>query len=146
MYTQPLNRVGIFVPILKGWVFLSQFGGRICMILIKKEQKEIISENLMTADSFLKRLKGLMFTKELLPQSALYIYPCREIHTFFMNYNIDVLYLDINNIIVAIDEDMKPGKIGKHVKGAVAVVELPSGKIKETCIAIGQAVEFTIEE
>jgi uncharacterized membrane protein (UPF0127 family) len=146
MYTQPLNRVGIFVPILKGWVFLSQFGGRICMILIKKGQKEIIAENLMTADSFLKRLKGLMFTKELLPQSALYIYPCREIHTFFMNYNIDVLYLDINNIIVALDEDMKPGKIGKHVKSAVAVVELPSGKIKETCIAVGQAIEFISEE
>lgn len=83
-----------------------------------------------------------MFTKELLPQSALYIYPCSAIHTFFMNYNIDVLYLDINNIILAIDEDMKPGKIGKHVKNSVAVVELSSGKAKENSITIGQAVEF----
>jgi uncharacterized membrane protein (UPF0127 family) len=116
------------------------------MILINKENGKIIVVSVMTADSFFKRLKGLMFTKELLPQSALYIYPCREIHTFFMNYNIDVLYLDINNIIVAIDEDMKPGKIGKHVKNAVAVVELPSGKIKETCIAVGQAIEFISAE
>jgi uncharacterized protein len=138
--------VGIFVPILKGWVFLFGFGGNICMILMNKGNGKIIAVSVMTADSFFKRLKGLMFTKELLPQSALYIYPCREIHTFFMNYNIDVLYLDINNIIVAIDEDMKPGKIGKNYKNAVAVVELPSGKIKETYIAIGQAVEFITEE
>lgn len=112
------------------------------MFLIKKENKEVIVENAMTADSFFKRLRGLMFTKQLLPQSALFIYPCSAIHTFFMNYNIDVLYLDINNIIVALDENMKPGKIGKYVKDAVAVVELPSGKIRETSIAVGQAIEF----
>ncbi len=116
------------------------------MILMKKEENEIIVENVMIADSFFKRLKGLMFTKELLPQSSLYIYPCREIHTFFMNYNIDVLYLDIKNIVVAIDEDMRPGKIGRHIKNAVAVVELPSGKAREACIAVGQAVEFITEE
>lgn len=123
-----------------------QFGGNNCMILMKKEENEIIVENVMIADSFFKRLKGLMFTKELLPQSSLYIYPCREIHTFFMNYNIDVLYLDIKNIVVAIDEDMRPGKIGRHIKNAVAVVELPSGKAREACIAVGQAVEFITEE
>ena len=87
-----------------------------------------------------------MFTKQLLPKSALFIYPCSAIHTFFMHYNIDVLYLDINNIIIAIDEDMQPGRIGKYVKGAVAVVELSSGKIREACIAVGQAVEFIKEE
>jgi hypothetical protein len=121
---------------------LLQFGGKVCMILKIKESKKIIVENVMIADSFLKRLKGLMFTKELLPQTALYIYPCSAIHTFFMNYNIDVLYLDINNIVLAIDEDMKPGKVGKHIEGSVAVVELPSGKAKENCITVGQVVEF----
>lgn len=112
------------------------------MILMNKENEKIIVENVMIADSFFKRLKGLMFSRELLPQSALYIYPCSAIHTFFMNYNIDVLYLDINNIILAIDEDMKPGKVGKHIKNAVAVVELPSGKAKEKCITVGQALKF----
>jgi len=94
------------------------------------------------ADSFFKRFKGLMFTKELSPQSGMFIYPCSSIHTFFMNYTIDVLYLDKNNIVLAIDEDMKPGKVGRIVKGAVAVVELSSGKAKETDIRIGQALEF----
>lgn len=111
-------------------------------MLLIKENKRLISANVTIADSFFKRLKGLMFTKELSPQSALYITPCSAIHTFFMNYNIDVLYLDINNIVLAIDEDMKPGRIGKNVKNAVAVVELPAGKAKEACIMIGQAVEF----
>lgn len=97
---------------------------------------------MILAHSFFKRLKGLMFTKEISPQSSMYIFPCSAIHTYFMNYNIDVLYLDLNNIIIAVDEDLKPGKIGRYIKNAVAVVELPGGKVKETCTKIGQAVEF----
>lgn len=110
------------------------------MILKIKEEGQVVSENLMMATTFFKRLKGLMFSKELSPQSALYIYPCSAIHTFFMNYNIDVLYLDINNIILAIDEDMQPGRIGKQRKDAVAVVELKAGKVKESSIKVGQEV------
>lgn len=104
--------------------------------------KEKISKNVIMASSFLKRLKGLMFTKELSLDSSMYICPCGQIHTFFMNYNIDVLYLDKNNIILAIDENLRPGKIGKKVKGAAAVIELQGGKIKESNIKVGQAIQI----
>ena len=110
--------------------------------LISKTSNAIISENVIVADSFFKRLKGLMFTKELPDQNALHIVPCNEIHTFNMKYSIDVLYLNSNNTILAIDEEMKSGKIGKRVKNAISVVELPSGKIKKSDIKIGQEVEF----
>lgn len=112
------------------------------MTLNNKTSSRIICQNVVAADSFIKRLKGLMFTKELSPQSAVYIYPCSRIHTCFMNYNIDVLYLDNNNTVLAVDEDLKPWRIGKKIKGAVAVIELVSGRAKETQIKIGQAVEL----
>lgn len=114
------------------------------MILINKTNNTIISKNVTVADSFFKRLKGLMFTKELSNESAMHIIPCNEIHTFFMNYSIDVLYLDRNNTIVAMDEDLKPRKIGKLIKNAKSVVELPSGKIKKLNLQIGQLVEFSL--
>lgn len=107
---------------------------------------EEICQNVIIAKSFLKRLKGLMFTKELSPDSAIYIYPCGQIHTFFMNYNIDVLYLDHTNTILAIDEDMKPGKVGKKVKGAVAVIELLGGRARESDVKIGQVIKITKDE
>lgn len=94
----------------------------------------------MIADTFFKRLKGLMFTKGLPEQSGLHIIPCSEIHTFNMYYPIDVLYLDANNNILAIDEELKPNRIGKHIKNAVSVVELSNGKIKKLKIEVGQAV------
>lgn len=106
------------------------------------EDNQIICNKVDIADSFFKRLKGLMFTKELPPDSSMYIYPCGQIHTFFMNYDIDVLYLDKNNTILAIDDSIKPCKVGKKVKGAVAVVELQAGKAKKSNIKVGQALKI----
>jgi uncharacterized protein len=111
--------------------------------LINKTSNKVISENVMVADTFFKRLKGLMFTKELPEQNALHIVPCNEIHTFNMRYSIDVLYLDASNNIVAAHENMKPGKIGKRVKSSVSVVELPTGRVKKLNIKIGQTVAFS---
>jgi uncharacterized protein len=106
-------------------------------------ENQEISKNVIIANSFLKRLKGLTFTKELSPDSCMYISPCGQIHTFFMNYNIDVLYLDKNNIILDVDENIRPGKIGKKVKDAAAVIELQGGKITKCNIKIGQTVKIT---
>ena len=113
------------------------------MKLIDKMSKKIISENLQIADTYFKRLKGLMFTKELPNENALQIKPCKEIHTFNMNYTIDVLYLDENNTIVNIDENLKPNRIGKRVKNAVSVIELPNSKIKKSNLQIGQTLLIT---
>lgn len=111
------------------------------MILVNKDYNTVISDNLTVADTYFKRLKGLMFTKELPSQNALQIIPCSEIHTFFMNYSIDVLYLDGNNSIVYMDEKLQPRKVGKYVKNAKSVIELPEGKIKEADIKVGQTVQ-----
>jgi len=112
--------------------------------MVKNTTKnEKICKNVIFANSFFKRLKGLMFTKELPLNSSMHIKPCGQIHTFFMNYNIDVLYLDKDNIILDIDENLKPGKIGKKVKDTVSVIEFQGGKIEKSNIKIGQAIEIT---
>lgn len=128
-------------PALSLGIFLFS-GGEISLILKNIDTAEAISNTVIIANHFITRLKGLMFTRELPPESSMFIYPCSGIHTFFMNYNIDVLYLDNHNKILAVDECMRPGRVGRIIKGAVAVVELPSGRIEETKTKIGQTVEF----
>ncbi|MDP4085050.1 MAG: DUF192 domain-containing protein [Bacillota bacterium] len=89
------------------------------------------------ADTFFKRLKGLMFTKSLKTGHGLYIQPCQSIHTFFMNYSIDILYLSEMLEIVGIDEKMEPKKIGKYYRAAASVLELPAGTIQNTNTSVG---------
>jgi uncharacterized membrane protein (UPF0127 family) len=96
-----------------------------------------IANHVATATTFLKRLKGLMFTKYLLAGHGLYIKPCRSIHTFFMNYPIDVLYLSERFEVVGMDVEMKPAAVGKYQRKAFSVLELPAGTIQKTNTRIG---------
>jgi uncharacterized membrane protein (UPF0127 family) len=96
-----------------------------------------LADNVSKADTFFKRLKGLMFTKSLPAGHGLLIQPCQSIHTFFMNYSIDVLYLSKDFEIVGLDETLKPAKVGKYQKRAYSVLELPAGTILKTETKIG---------
>jgi uncharacterized protein len=111
------------------------------MELVNASTGEVLADKLEEADSFGKRLKGLMFKKSMPENYALHLTPCRSIHTFFMKFPIDVLYLDNEKTIVGIEEKLQPGKIGKKVKGARTVIELPEGQISRTGTKVGQIVQ-----
>ncbi|WJV30890.1 DUF192 domain-containing protein [Rossellomorea sp. AcN35-11] len=49
---------------------------------------------LKRADRFSSRWRGLMFRRKPLTEEGLWIIPCNSIHMFFMNFPIDVLFLD----------------------------------------------------
>ncbi|AEI41592.1 DUF192 domain-containing protein [Paenibacillus mucilaginosus] len=110
------------------------------MKLVNLETGEILAWELRTAKTFMQRLRGLMFSKELPEGTGLHIRPCRSIHTFFMRYAIDVLYLDENDTIVGMQEKLPPGRVGPLVPRAVSVIELPAGSLGLTRTKHGQAV------
>ena len=112
-------------------------------MLINLSNQQVIAHSLKRANSFLSRLRGLLFTKELPTGCALHILPCRSIHTFFMKYSIDVLYLNSNQKIVAIDEQLRPGLIGKRYADAVSVIELPAGTVCVTGTRVGDFIQLS---
>lgn len=77
-------------------------------------------------DTFVKRLQGLMFRSAHPPDQGLLLSPCSSIHTCFMRFPIDVVYLD-NDFTVLAKETVVPWRIGKHVKGAKMVLETAAG-------------------
>ncbi len=77
------------------------------------EKNGIILERVVIADNFSTRLKGLMGKKSLGENDGLLIKPCNSIHTFFMKFNIDVVFIDKNNRIISIYRNMLPWKFSK---------------------------------
>jgi uncharacterized membrane protein (UPF0127 family) len=110
--------------------------------LVNLNTGEILAEQVTEARTFVRRLKGLMFTKALPQGACLRIEPCRSIHTFMMNYAIDVLHLDSNLRVVGIESHVEPGRMGAIIKNTASVVELPAGSIVQTRTQIGQSVQF----
>jgi uncharacterized protein len=101
-----------------------------------------IANEIAKAHSFFTRFKGLMFSKSLPEGHGLHIQPCQSIHTFFMNYPIDVLYLNKEYEIVGLQESFQPSKIGQVYKNGYSVLELPPGSIQKSDTKIGQKIKF----
>jgi uncharacterized membrane protein (UPF0127 family) len=92
------------------------------------------------ADSYFPRLIGLMGHAPLQEGEGLIIAPCNSIHTHFMRFAIDVLYVNREGDIVAMDQAMAPWRFGKVHRGARYVVELPAGTIAATGTQVGDRV------
>ncbi len=87
-----------------------------------------------------------MFTDKLDSGSGLHIKPCQSVHMFFMNYPLDILYLNKDQIIVAIDESLEPDKVGKRYADANSVVELPAGTVHLTNTKVGDKISFQSQQ
>jgi uncharacterized membrane protein (UPF0127 family) len=98
--------------------------------------------NIKTADSFFRKLFGLVFSPPLKESEGLLIDNCSSIHTFWMRFPIDVLFLDSNNRVMRFFEDLKPFRVTPFIRGAVKTVELKSGSVKACAINIGDCLEL----
>lgn len=110
---------------------------------IKNTSKgKFLAENCKVADTFRTRLRGLIGKSGLQTGDALFIKPCNSVHTLFMRFPIDVLFLDANNTVIFLIENMLPWKISPFVKKAKSVVEIPVGTIKASNTETGDSLEI----
>lgn len=82
--------------------------------------------NIVIANSFYKRLKGLMGKKNI--DYGILFPKCNSIHTFFMKENIDVVGLDENNEVIYKYENLPKNKIIKinYTHKKTSILELPA--------------------
>lgn len=111
-----------------------------------KEYGRTIPYKIKIADSFTKRLKGLMFRKDPLVEEGLWITPCNSIHMCFMHFPIDAVFINQTGRIVTMVEDLKPWKFVKPIKEAHSVVELPAGTIKKLSLKQGESINLSKEK
>ncbi|SHI96185.1 hypothetical protein SAMN02745163_01118 [Clostridium cavendishii DSM 21758] len=101
-------------------------------------QSKVISE-IFIADSFIKRFLGLMFRKNP-HHEAILIKPCNSIHTFFMNFDIDVLFINENMEVIKKTDALKPGKVVFPQKKCKMIIEGRVGIFKD--IKVGEKLEI----
>lgn len=92
------------------------------------------------AKTFGSRFWGLMGKKE--GEYGLLLYPCSSIHTFFMCYNLDAIFLDRDNKIVSIKRFIKPFSVVPTVRNARKVLEFPSSLHASAFLNIGDQITF----
>jgi uncharacterized membrane protein (UPF0127 family) len=114
---------------------------RVCNARNESKDSVLFKEGLL-ATSFWQRLRGLLGRPPLQEGEGLVLKGDKSIHTFFMGFPIDVVYLDREGRVVHLTEDMVPHRIGPFVGAAAYVLELPVGTIARTATAVGDQVSF----
>lgn len=94
---------------------------------INQNNGVVLADRLRVARTFKSRSVGLLNRTSLETGEALLIEPCTSIHTFFMKFSIDVLFLDKEGYVVKIARNIKPWKLAGCLWGGYMVMEFSSG-------------------
>jgi uncharacterized membrane protein (UPF0127 family) len=86
----------------------------------------LVARHLTTAFDSRSRRQGLLGQDAMPPSAALVIGPCNAVHTCFMRFAIDVIFIDRTGRVVRVAHAVKPWRIQISPRAFVAV-ELPAG-------------------
>ena len=95
-----------------------------------------------TAFDSAARTRGLLGRPSLAPDHALVIAPCSAIHTFGMQFPIDVIFAAADGRIMKIRRNMRAGRMTAAV-GAFATVEMAAGEADRHGLTAGDYLEVT---
>jgi uncharacterized membrane protein (UPF0127 family) len=106
------------------------------LVLVNQRTDEALADRVEVAVTRRDRRKGLLGRSGLDPLSALIIAPCFSIHTMFMRFDIDAVFVDDDGRAVKVVPEMTPWRVAVDPT-AHAVVELPAGSLRERQVNIG---------
>lgn len=101
----------------------------------------LLANLLEVADTGHKRNKGLLGRRSLARGEGLWIVPCESVHTFFMKFPIDLVYIDSKHRIKKLVRNVPPWRLSACLS-AHSIVELPAGTIQRTHTETGDRLEF----
>jgi uncharacterized protein len=110
---------------------------------INRTRGTVLASQLELAGSGETRRKGLLGREGLAPGTGLWIVPCESVHTFFMRFAIDLVYLDRKHTVRKVRTAVGPWRVSACLS-AHSVLELPAGTIVSSQTERGDTVEIAI--
>ena len=105
-------------------------------VSISREGAGPVCERCRVAESPLRRMKGLLGRAELPSGEGLLLRPASSIHTFFMRFPIDAVFLDRELVVRRVVPRLKPARLAVALRSH-AVLELPAGECERRGLVSG---------
>jgi hypothetical protein len=109
-------------------------------LLVNERTGGVIADHLLPAFDSKTRRTGLLAHRSLPEGTAMIIAPTNAIHTFFMKFAIDVLFVARDGVIVKTRSALAPWRMSAAWK-AHAVIELPAGALQRSVVNQGDRIE-----
>jgi uncharacterized protein len=108
------------------------------------EDGKVVCERCLVADRALTRMRGLLGRPRLASGDGLLLRPASSIHTWFMSYPIDAVFVDRDLIVLKVTEHLRPWRFS-GCRGAHSVLELPAGEAAQRGLRSGDRLVTTQE-
>ena len=101
----------------------------------------VLGETVEVADTSESRRVGLLKHARLAPGSGLWIVPCESVHTFFMKFPIDLVYLDKKRKVRKVRHAVPAWRLSACLT-AHSILELPAGTAEKSGTLPGDELLF----
>ncbi|MDR3739421.1 MAG: DUF192 domain-containing protein [Terracidiphilus sp.] len=111
------------------------------MQIVNETRKTVLASNAEVADTPQRRSKGLLGRNGLGPGGALWIVPCESVHTFWMKFDLDLIYIDRRYRVVKIRTGVPPWRLSACLK-AHSIIEFQASALRDTGTLPGDQLAF----
>jgi uncharacterized membrane protein (UPF0127 family) len=112
-------------------------------VTLSRADGTVVCERCAVAAKALRRLKGLLGRDGLEPGEGLLLRPASSIHTLFMRFPIDVVFLDRELVVRKVVPELGPWRFA-GARGARSALELPAGEAARRGVVTGE--RLSVEE
>ncbi len=104
-------------------------------------EDRVACERCDVADHVVARMRGLLGRKVLPQGEGVLLRPAGSIHTFFMRFPIDVVFLSEEDVVLKVVHRLPPWRAA-GMKGARSVLELAAGEVESRGIDVGSTLRY----
>jgi len=112
---------------------------------INSSTKKCLADGVDVASSFFQRAWGLLGRANMEKGEGLFIPGCRSIHTFFMRFPIDIVFLDRDSRVTKTVDSLVPFRMASGPWRTTGVLELPGGTMLENRCNAGDEISLSVQ-
>jgi uncharacterized protein len=107
------------------------------VVTLARPDGRVVCERCLVAARPLRRMRGLLGRRDLPADEGILLRPAASIHTAFMRFPIDAVFLDRELVVVGVASGLSPWRAAAR-KGAHAVLELAAGESERRGVQVGE--------
>jgi uncharacterized membrane protein (UPF0127 family) len=116
------------------------------MIIFNDTKQVVLAKKARLARTFYQRFSGWMGRPAVGEEEALVLLPCQAIHTCFLKFPLDVVFVAADGRVMFTLADLRPFRFSPFVRHSRLVIELPAGRLKQTGTGPGDRLVFAERE
>ena len=109
------------------------------VVRLVRPDGRVVCERCLVAARPLRRMRGLLGRRDLPQGEGILLRPAGSIHTFFMRFSIDVVFLSEAGVVLCIAAAVRPWRIAV-CRGARSALELAAGESERHGLEVGQTL------